>query len=398
MRILVHDYSGHPFQVQLSRWLAARGHEVLHLYSSAIASPRGKLQRTPDDPAGFRVEAVALPRPVDKYNPVRRALQERDYGRRLAARLTDFRPDAVLSGNCSPAIQNAARAAAARGGARFAYWVQDLYADAAERLFRAKLGPLAAPLVAWTKRYEARAIAAADAAVIITEDFRPLLAARGVPPGRLSVVENWAPLDEVPPRARDTDWRRELGLEDAFVFLYAGTLGLKHNPGLLAALADAVADRPEVRVVVVSEGKGRDWLEVAKAEHARDNLVLLDFQPYERLPEVLASADVLLAILEPFAGVLSVPSKVLTSLCAGRPILAAVPPENLAARVLEHAGAGLAVPPDDAAAFAEGARRLYEDPELRARCAAAGRAFAERAFDIEAIGRRFLAVLEGRTP
>ncbi len=407
MRILVHDYSGHPFQVQLSRWLASpeaagpeaagpegRPHQVLHLYSSAIASPRGRLQPAPDDPPGFAVEPIDLPAPIDKYNPLRRARQERAYGRRLARRIAAFAPDVVLSGNCSPAIQRAAqRAARAAGGARFVYWVQDLYAEAAAPLARAKLGPLAGPALAWLTRYEARSIARADAVVAITEDFRPLLTARGVPTEKIVEIRNWAPLDEVTPRPRANAWSSAQGLGERFVFLYAGTLGLKHNPALLAELAAAFADRPEVRVVVVSEGKGRAWLEQAKAERGLDNLLLRDFQPYARLPEVLASADVLLAILEPFAGVLSVPSKVLTSLCTARPLLAAMPPENLAARTLREAGAGLVTAPDDMAGFLAGAERLYADADLRARCAAAGRAYAERGFDIAAIGRRFLAVL-----
>jgi glycosyltransferase involved in cell wall biosynthesis len=393
MRILVHDYSGHPFQVQLSRWLAAQGHTVRHHFSSAIATPRGRLQRSGEDPDRFAIAPIDLPAPVDKYRPLRRVRQERRYGALLAERIAAFAPDVVLSGNCSPAIQRRALSASRKAGARFVYWVQDLYADAAARAFAPRLGPLAGLAERWLKRYEARVVAHSDAGVIITEDFRPILAARGCPPERLSVIENWAPLDEVRPGPHETGWRREQRLEQAFVFLYSGTLGLKHNPDLLAELARRFADRPEVRVVVVSEGRGRQWLEEAKRADGLENLRLLDFQPYDRLPEVLASADVLLAILEPFAGVLSVPSKVLTSLCTARPILAAMPPENLAARTLATAGAGLSVPPDDTAAFVAAAERLYADAGLRAALAAAGRAHAERTFDIESIGRRFLEVL-----
>ena len=86
-RILVHDYSGHPFQVQLSRSLAARGHVVLHLHSSKFQTPKGPLQRRADDPASLLIEGVELtlrelsnvfakhgiavitPRPGDKFDP-----------------------------------------------------------------------------------------------------------------------------------------------------------------------------------------------------------------------------------------------------------------------------------------------------------------------------------------
>ena len=67
MRIFVHDNPGHAFAVQLSRWLAAQGHEVLHCYSRAITSPRGELEAKEEDPAGFAVEAIGGDRPVPKY-------------------------------------------------------------------------------------------------------------------------------------------------------------------------------------------------------------------------------------------------------------------------------------------------------------------------------------------
>ena len=86
-------------------------------------------------------------------------------------------------------------------------------------------------------------------------------------------------------------------------------------------------------------------------------LMLLPFQPYEVLPEVLASADVLIAILEPDAGVFSVPSKVLSYHCAGRPILAAIPAENLAARIIERERHRCRRRPDRRARLRRAARR-----------------------------------------
>ena len=70
---------------------------------------------------------------------------------------------------------------------------------------------------------------------------------------------------------------------------------------------------------MVSEGRGADWLRAAIAEDAEPALVLLPFQPYEVLSEVLASADVLLAILEPEAGAFSVPSKSSATTAPARP-------------------------------------------------------------------------------
>jgi len=116
---------------------------------------------------------------------------------------------------------------------------------------------------------------------------------------------------------------------------------------------------------------------------------------YKELPEVLAAADVLLALLEKDAGVFAVPSKVLTSLCAKRPLLLAMPLENLAARIVDKNEAGIVVEPENVSVFLEGAERLKEDKKLREQMGKNGRRYAEEHFDIGKITDRFEAILSG---
>ena len=165
---------------------------------------------------------------------------------------------------------------------------------------------------------------------------------------------------------------------------------MKHNPELLLSLAMQLRRDSEARVVVVSEGAGADWL---REQEPPPNLILLPFQAFEDLPDVHGAADVLAAILEPDAGVYSVPSKVLSYLCAARPVLLAVPPENLAAQIVTRERAGVVVPPTAPAAFGIEGERLLADADLRADMAARARAYAERTFDIETIADRFEAIL-----
>jgi glycosyltransferase involved in cell wall biosynthesis len=122
--------------------------------------------------------------------------------------------------------------------------------------------------------------------------------------------------------------------------------------------------------------------------------MLLPFQPYAALPYVLGSAEVVVTILEPEAGVYSVPSKVLTYHCAGRPLLAGVPRENLAGRIIERNGSGIVVDPTDADKFVGAAEELLADDALRRRMAQAGRRYAERTFDIAWIGDAFESILQ----
>lgn len=394
LRIVIHDYAGHAFPVQLSRWLARQGHAVLHLYSADIETPRGRLCRDPADPPGFAIEGLSTGRPVAKYDLIRRWFQEMAYGRRLRRHAAAFRPDVVLSGNAPPAVQAALCGGTRRARVPLVCWVQDIFTPGAAEILRNRPKLLRRAACRFLERVEFGAMRAAAGLVVISPDFVPVLAAHGVRHPRCTVIENWAPYGEITARPKDNAWARRHGLAGRFVFLCSGTLGLKHDPAPLAHLARAFRDDPEIRVAVVSQGPGRRRLEAEKARDGLDNLHLFDFQPFEDLPEVLACADVSVVLLEDYAGALSVPSKVYSYFCAERAILGAVPAANLARRLIEEQQAGLCVDPADTAGFLAAARRLRQDAGLRADLAGHQAAFAARAFDIERIGPRFLAVLE----
>jgi glycosyltransferase involved in cell wall biosynthesis len=246
-------------------------------------------------------------------------------------------------------------------------------------------------------RLEASMLRRSAKVVAISEDFLPVLRSWGVRDENVAVIENWAPLDDLPMAPRDNAWARERDLVGRRVFLYSGTLGLKHNPEMLVELAEQYRGT-DTRVVVLSEGLGADFLRQVSAQRRLDNLAVLPFQPYQQLPMVFASADVLVAILDAPAGSYSVPSKVLSYHCAGRPILAALPQDNLAARIVDRAKSGIVVDPSSTVAFVSGARRLLEDKESRLRYGENARKFAEAAFDIDRIADRFEAIFAQLVP
>ena len=226
-----------------------------------------------------------------------------------------------------------------------------------------------------------------------TEDFRPILRDWGLPADRLHTIENWGPIGELPTLPKDNAWARSHALHDKRCLIYAGTLAMKHNPAFLLQTALHLRHRPDVRVVVLSEGLGADWLREQITRHELDNLVLRGFVPFERMAEVMATADVLMGVLEPDAGVFSVPSKVLAYLCAARPVLLAVPGENLIARIVAEHDAGIVVGPDDEAGFVAAAERLLDDEPLRERLGRNGRCYAEATFDIDKIAGAFERIL-----
>ncbi|HUR23450.1 MAG TPA: FkbM family methyltransferase [Acidimicrobiales bacterium] len=396
MRVVVHDYSGHSFQIQLSRSLARRGHTVLHLHGPFYNSGKGALARRHDDPPSFDAAGIELGSTFETYSPIRRLLQERAYGRLLARRVRAFAPDVVLSSNTPLFSQRLLFLECRRVGAGIVFWQQDIYSLGMRSALAAVPG---GDLLAKTFTVIERGLLLkTDAIVTISSDFIPTLADWGVALDRVQVIENWAPLDEMPVVDRRNGWSDEHGLTEKTVLLYAGTLGKKHNPDLLLRLARHFERRDDVCVVVISEGVGSQWLAQKASEEGVANLLVLPFQPYERLPEVLGTGDVLLVILEPEAGVFAVPSKVLTYQSAARPILASLPAENLAARVISASESGLSVESDDVAGFLQAAQHLVDDTSLRGRLGANGRSHAVNAFDIDAVTDRFEKVLEAATP
>jgi colanic acid biosynthesis glycosyl transferase WcaI len=393
-RLLIHDYSGHPFPVQLSRELASRGYHVLHLHCPSYCSGKGALELSPADPETLVIDEVRLPEEFDKYSLWKRPLQERTYARRLVKRVAEFSPDVVLSANTPLIAQRIFQSACRRMQVPFVFWHQELYSFPIRDALRARLPVVGRALGSAVVYLEASTLRRSDGVVSISDDFAPQLDRWGVPERKLHVIENWAPLPELPLLPRQNQWAREHGLGEKRVLLYSGTLGVKHNPDLLLRLARHFRTEGDVQVVVVSEGVGGNLLARAAADEKLSNLVVLGFQPYERLPEVLASADVLLAILERDAGVFAIPSKVLTYLCAGRPLLGAVPPGNLAARTIERSGGGVVVDPRDADAFVAAAADLLGDAVRRTRLGERARTYAEDTFGIGSIGDGFEEILE----
>ena len=391
MRILISDYSGHPFQVELSRELARRGHAVRHLHFAGFQTPKGKLLVQPEDPPSLEIEGIALDQPFAKSSFVKRWQQENAVGRAIAANLLAFAPDLVISSNAPLDTQRHILAAARQAGACFVFWLQDIYSAAISRVVPEKLPVIGHAIAAWYRHLEYAMLRASDQVVAITEDFRPALEHAGVKPDRISAIENWAPLDDLPQLPRDNAWAAVNYPADGLRFVYSGTLGYKHNPHWLPELARQF---PAAQVCVFSEGEVATALTAQAKAEGLSNLAVRKWVPMADLPAMLAGADVLVAFVEPEAGIYSVPSKILTYLAVGRPILAAMPTANLAARLIETQQAGLVCGCDATAEFAANAAELANNPPIRTKFGANGRDYALRNFAISGIADRFMAVCD----
>lgn len=389
--MLLHDYGGYGFIAQLGRELARRGHEVHHVHYASLRSGKGCLELEDGDPPTLHFSAIDLGGSLDRYEARDRFRLERGYSRELLRISGSWRPDVVVSANTPLFVLRRIRPQLARRGIPLVNWLQDLHSVAMGDELVKRLGPIGRAGAVALCQLERRLLRACAAVVCVSEDFLPLLRRWRIPADKVVLVRNWAELHH--PVGRANPFSREHALQDRVILLYAGTLGLKHDPRHLIALAEAFRDRPEVAVVVVSEGLGRDWLMREREARSLSNLLLLDFQPPAQVPEVLGTGDVLLSMLRPEAARFSVPSKVLTYLAAERAQLAAIASDNLAARQLRESHGGLVVPPDDTQAWVAAARRLVDNAALRAELAASGRAYAETHFDLDGVVDTFETVL-----
>ena len=255
--------------------------------------------------------------------------------------------------------------------------VQDVFPDVA-----VEVGAIGSPrAIAFFRWLERATYRRADAVTVLSDDLaanvsRKVNVADGT--GRrpvVRVVPNFVDTDSIRPADRMTRYRVEHGLGDRTVVMYAGNLGHSQSLDLVVAAADRHRDRHDLVYVVNGGGVRADDLRAAAAQ--RKNLVVVDYQPADRVPEVLASADLHLVPLRAGLGESSVPSKTYSVLAAGRPLIASIDEDSEVARVVVEAGAGLAVPPDDVEALVEAVEVLVADPERRIRMGEAGRRWAE---------------------
>jgi colanic acid biosynthesis glycosyl transferase WcaI len=213
---------------------------------------------------------------------------------------------------------------------------------------------------------------------IISDSFRQELHEMGVPDEKMALVYDWVDTEFIHPMTHDNSFVRENGLIGKFVVLYAGNLGLSQGLETVLASAEILAKHKDISFVFVGEGTSHEHL-VSEAGHRQlKNVKFIPFQPRERLPEVMASADISLVVLQRGIGNDSIPSKTFSIFASGRPVIASIDEGSGAWKLIEMAEAGLCIPPDEPVRMADAILKLKNDDELRKRLGANGRDWAEQ--------------------
>ena len=358
--------------------LAKRGHGIdvitsLPWYRRHQVEPAfsGRLYRHEDRPWGRITRIHPFPGD-DKRNLMRRAAGYAGFSTLAAVMGGTGQPlDGVLA--VSPPLTLAATgwAIAKRRKASFVFNVQDIYPDVA-----VELGMMTNKgVVNAAYRLEKWSYKKADALTVLSEDLRSNVARKTDRPERIRVIPNFVDTDWITPSRKDNAYRREFGLRGKTVVMYAGNVGLSQGLGLVIDAAAALAYEEDLVFVLNGGGAERDRLEDRAG--GLKNVRFVDMQPSERLPEVLAAADIHLVMLKRGLARSSVPSKTYSILAAGKPLLASVDEGSEIADVVDRAGAGVAVPPEDPEAFTKALRRMLDNPHELKRMGRAGRKFVE---------------------
>lgn len=281
---------------------------------------------------------------------------------------------------------------ARRRKARLIYYLQDIYPDVAVAVGVAKNN---VPIRFLRNRLKAEYLRA-DCIVVLDEDMRHRLVDWGIPKEKLQIVPNWMNCSTVTPIKSNNPFRAEQRLDDNFVVMHSGNMGLTQRLDVLIdamrLVSNHVAER-RITLALVGNGAKRHELEVQSAGY--DHVRFFDYQPREILAASLSAADLHIVSMDAAITGCLAPSKLYGILASGTPVLAIVPEGNAVWRLVEKERIGWNVAPGDRNAIAEAIRNSIrmERSELKA-MGERGRALAERLYDKQICCEAFEAILK----
>ncbi len=198
---------------------------------------------------------------------------------------------------------------------------------------------------------------------------------------RTHVVPNVVDTDAVTPGPRMNSFRTQYGIpESEIVVSFAGVLGYSQDLDTVIDAAARLTAHPDVRIYIVGDGIEKQRL-MAKAANV-PNVRFLPMLPKEQYVDLLHASDICLATLRSQVKTPVVPSKILSIMAAGRPVLAGMPLEGDAPQIVKEAACGVCVAPEDASLLADAISRLATDASLRQSMGTAGRSYVESHYSL----------------
>lgn len=291
------------------------------------------------------------------------------------------RPDIVLTLTTPPLISVLGRMIKLMRGCQHYIWEMDLYPDIAidlEVLRRdSMLTGIIGLLADWSRRN-------ADGIIVLGEDMKARLIARGIPEDKIFVAENWADGSEITPQSFP---------EGPFVVHYSGTLGLAHDVDTIAGAMDRLRNDSRFHFVFSGGGARREYLRNYCQKHGIKNV---DFHPYcsrSELGSSLAQGHVGLVTQLPQTCGSLVPSKTYGIMAAGRPVLYIGPSDTTPAQNIRRYGCGWRIDPGDVDGLIHLLGVLESDREAVRNAGRRGREAFEQHYDLPIGVQRIINIL-----
>ncbi len=367
---------------ELAATLVARGHHVSVItgfprYNVQSVNPayQGKLLRneTIDGIEVLRVRLLPLP----LHHKIARGLDHFSMAAIFALRgLFSQAPDVFLVYSPPLTLGLSAWCLSRLQRAPFVVNIQDLFPREA-----VELGLLKNPvLIRFFEILESFIYRTADHLTVHSPGNIDHILFRGGASGKISVAYNWVDTEFISPQPHDNEFSRRHNLAGRFVVSYAGTMGWCQDMGTIVRTAHLLRNYPDILFLMVGKG-----VEKAKSQQQAEamgltNLKWVPLQPWEVYPQILAASHICLINLNENLLTPVVPSKLLNIMAAGRPVLASMPLNGDAPRIIAEAGAGFCVEPGNPGGLASALVRLYQDSNLREACGRNGRNYAETIF------------------
>lgn len=244
----------------------------------------------------------------------------------------------------------------------FVYNLQDIFPDSLAGTGLAKKGGLLWKIGRAIENFTYRN---ADKIIVISQDFKKNIMAKGVPVDKIVVVYNWVDQNAVKdiPRSENKLFFM-YGLDPSkFYVTYNGNIGLTQNMDMLLEVAKSLEANENIHFVLVGNGAYLEQVKQIVADRNISNVHLLPFQPYEDISHVFSLGDVSLVISKPGVGENSVPSKTWSIMSASRPVLANFD-ENELKTIIEENNCGIFTKAGDKVAFTDAIIKLYNDRDL----------------------------------
>lgn len=236
-----------------------------------------------------------------------------------------------------------------------------------------------------------------DRIVVVTPAFKEhLMRVWRVPPEKISVVENGVETGLFAPGSpvADAALRHELGADGKFLVCYIGTMGMAHGlETLLAAAAQLQRQNSNAQFLLVGEGAEKERIKATAQSRGLANVRFLDQQPRENIPAFISASDACLVLLKKtdvFKTV--IPTKMLEFMSCARPVILGV--EGQARQIIEEAGAGIVIEPENAEALVAAISRLSADRELGTALGQKGREHILQHFSRGNTAKKYLDVLQ----